>query len=365
MGKIGEVTMKKTGVSEIVFVKNFRSQILNNERDMAIYLPPDYKENSNKRYSVLYMHDGQNLFTDIESGSNDKWKVKETTDKLISENKIEDIIIVGIYNIPDRISEYTDSYMDKYKAGGKGADYARFVVSEVKPYIDSNYRTLKNRENTAIAGSSLGGLISFYIGWNYTETFKKIGAISSSFWWDSNNMQKQVESYKGVKKDLGIWIDVGNAEENSDRNNNGIIDMVDDARDMVYTLNEKGFGTHKDVMYFEATEGMHNETSWADRFYQILLFMFSKEKNITPKSLEVEGHDNIALHTKMNMYLNPVVTYSNGLKQTLLDASFNNKNKDVIKLDFKGFIIPLKEGKAEVSAEGLGLSVKKVINVVK
>lgn len=365
MGKIGEVAMNKTGVSEIVFVKNFKSQILNNERDMAIYLPPDYKENIDKSYPVLYMHDGQNLFTGIEGGSNDKWKVQETADKLILENKVEDIIIVGIYNTPDRISEYTESYMDKYNAGGKGEDYSRFVASEVKPYIDSNFRTLKDRENTAIAGSSLGGLISFYIGWNYPEIFKKIGAISSSFWWDSNNMQKHIESYKGVKKDLSIWIDVGNAEENSDRNHNGIIDMVDDARDMVYALNKKGFITHKDVMYYEATSGEHNEASWADRFDQVLLYMFSKEKCISPKALEAEGVNSISLNTKNIMYLNPVVTYSNGLKQTLLNASFNNKNEDVIKLDSKGFIIPLKEGKAEVSAQGLGLSVEKIINVVK
>lgn len=364
MGKAGEASMNKREASEIVFINNFKSKILNNERDIAIYLPPDYK-NINKRYPVLYMHDGQNLFTCIDGGSNEKWRVQETTDKLILENKIEEVIIVGIYNTEDRISEYTDSYMDKYKAGGKGADYSRFVATEVKPYIDNNFRTLKDRENTAIAGSSLGGLISFYIGWNYPETFKKIGAISSSFWWASNKMQKQVEAYNGVKKELNIWIDAGNAEENSDRNNNGIIDMVDDARDMVYALIKKGFTLYKDVMYYEATSGMHNEASWADRLDQILLYMFSKEKSPTHKALEAEGLDNISINTKDAMYLNAVVTYSNGLKQTLLDVRFSTENKDIIKLDSKGFIIPLKEGKAEVSADGLGLSAKKIINIKK
>lgn len=360
--KKGEPEVKQRGASELVFIKNFKSNILNNERNIAVYLPPDYKENSGKKYPVLYMHDGQNLFTEESSGSKAKWKVRETADKLINENKIEDIIIVGIYNTPDRIDEYTQSYTEKYK-GGKGKDYARFVVEEVKPYIDSNYRTLKDRENTGIAGSSLGGLISLYMGWNYPETFKKIGAISPSFWWDSGIMQKEIEAYKGEKKDLNIWIDAGNAEETDDRNNNGIIDMVDDAREMVSALNKKDFITQRDVMFYEVTAGMHNEDSWAERFDQVLLYMFSKEKDAKPQALSAEGWDITRLSQNRIRYLNPVVTYSNGLKQTLLNASFNSSAEDIIKVDEKGFITPLKEGNVEVSVSGLGLSSKKVIRV--
>lgn len=268
--------MDKIGTSELTYINNFKSNTLNNERTIIVYLPSGYKENTNKRYPVLYMHDGQNLFTEVSEGSSDKWRVKETTDSLIRENKIEDIIIVGIYNNSDRISEYTQSYMEKYNAGGKGKDYCRFIVEELKPYIDNSFRTLKDRENTAIAGSSLGGLISFYMGWNYSDTFKKVGAISPSFWWNSCEILKEVEDFTGSRKDLNIWIDAGSAEDTSDRNNNGVIDMVDDARDMVYALSRKGYTIHKDLMYYEVLGGLHNEEAWAKRFDQVLIYMFEK-----------------------------------------------------------------------------------------
>lgn len=269
--------MGKIEHSQMIFEK-IKSVVLNNERDVAVYLPAHYKENTETKYPVLYMHDGQNLFTEIAEGSSAKWKVRETADSLIKANKIEDIIIVGIYNSPDRISEYTQNYMEKYNAGGKGKEYARFIVEELKPYIDRNYSTLSGRENTAIAGSSLGGLISFYIAWNYPEVFEKAGAISPSFWWDNCSIIKEVEKYNGQKKDLNIWIDAGDAEEENDRNNNGIIDMVDDARDMVSILKKKGFTLNKDVIYREIVGGKHNEEAWAMRFNQVLLYMFDKEK---------------------------------------------------------------------------------------
>jgi predicted alpha/beta superfamily hydrolase len=265
--------------------ERIKSVVLDNERNIAVYLPPHYKESSEKKYPVLYMHDGQNLFTEIAEGSCTKWRVKETADRHINDNRIEDIIIVGIYNSPDRISEYTPSYMEKYNAGGKGKEYTRFIVEELKPYIDKNYRTLSDRENTAVAGSSLGGLISFYIAWNYPEIFEKVGAISPSFWWDNCSIIKEVENYSGQKKDLNIWIDAGDAEEENDRNNNGIIDMVDDARDMVAVLKEKGFITNKDVVYREVEGGKHNEEAWAKRLNQVFLYMFGKVKGSKLKGL--------------------------------------------------------------------------------
>lgn len=360
----GENELQNSNASQLIFIENFKSNILNNERNIAVYLPPNYEKNSEKKYPVLYMHDGQNLFTEENSGSTVKWMVRETADKLINENKIEDIIIVGIYNTPDRIDEYTQSYTEKFK-GGRGRDYARFVIEEVKSYIDSRYRTLKDRENTGIAGSSLGGLISFYMGWNYPEIFKSIGAISPSFWWDSGIMQKEVEAYQGEKKNLNIWIDAGNAEESNDRNNNGIIDMVDDARDMVSVLNKKGYTTHKDVMFYEVTGGMHNEDYWAERFDQVLLYMFGKEKDAEPKTLVVEDSNVSKLSENRPKYLNSIVTYNNGLKQTLLNVNFSSNTEDILKVDEKGFKTPVSEGEAEVIVNGLGLSCKKVVKVEK
>jgi hypothetical protein len=132
---------------------------------------------------------------------------------------------------------------------------------------------------------------------------------------------------------------------------------------MVSVLNKKGFTTHKDVMFYEVTAGLHNENCWAERFDQVLLYMFGKEKNVKPQALTAEGWDMIRLSQNTIRYLNPVATYSNGLKQTLLNASFKNSAEDVLKIDEKGLITPLKEGNVEVSVSGLGLSSKKAIRI--
>src|SRR6478672_11960066 len=120
---------------------NFHSKILNNDRELIVYLPPDYEKNKRQRYSVFYMHDGQNLFDGATSFiPGQEWRVDETAQRLIDAGTIEPLIIVGIYNTKDRIDEYTAAADEKYKKGGKADLYGRMLVEELKPFIDSRYR---------------------------------------------------------------------------------------------------------------------------------------------------------------------------------------------------------------------------------
>ena len=120
------------------------------------------------------------------------WRVDETVMKLIKQKKIKEIIVVGIYNSPDRLDEY--SWTEK------GQNYLKFIVTELKPFIDSSYKTLSDKDNTAIMGSSMGGLISFYAGWNYPDIFSMAGCMSSSFYYNNDRSIRQVEEYTGLKK---------------------------------------------------------------------------------------------------------------------------------------------------------------------
>ena len=135
-------------------------------RDIIVWLPLDYETEPTRRYAVLYMHDGQNIIDPRTSAFGVDWQADETADSLIRSVKIVPFIIVGIYNTADRTAEYSPTR--------KGAAYGDFLIRTVKPMIDRNYRTLPDREHTAVACSSMGGLISFMLVWEHPEVFSKV-----------------------------------------------------------------------------------------------------------------------------------------------------------------------------------------------
>lgn len=148
---------------------------LNRYRRIWIYLPEKYKT-SKKRYPVLYMHDGQNLFDNATSYSGE-WEVDETLDSMPNA-----CIVVGIDNGSLlRMNEYNPNDTDLY-GKGEGNSYLEFLVKTLKPFIDKSFRTLRSRKYTITAGSSMGGLISFYAGILYPRVFGGIGIFSPSFW---------------------------------------------------------------------------------------------------------------------------------------------------------------------------------------
>ncbi|MBP6287015.1 MAG: hypothetical protein KTQ13_04490 [Ferruginibacter sp.] len=151
---------------------------LNRTRRIWLYLPEDYAK-SKKRYPVLYMHDGQNLF-DESTAAFGEWGVDETLDSMISKGRAA-CIVVGIENGPQRVNEYNPYETERF-GNGEGDVYLDFIAETLKPYMDKQYRTLPSREHTLIAGSSVGGLISYYAMLRRPDVFGKAGIFSPSFW---------------------------------------------------------------------------------------------------------------------------------------------------------------------------------------
>ncbi|MFZ1529287.1 MAG: alpha/beta hydrolase-fold protein [Ferruginibacter sp.] len=151
---------------------------LNSKRRIWIYLPEGYK-GSKKHYPVLYMHDGQNIFDEYSAGYGE-WGVDECLDSLFKKN-VPACIVVGIDNGPERMNEYNPFDNERF-GKGKGEDYVEFLVKTLKPYIDGHYRTLASKDNTMLAGSSMGGLISYYAALKYPAVFGKAGIFSPAFW---------------------------------------------------------------------------------------------------------------------------------------------------------------------------------------
>src|SRR5947209_8068748 len=150
-------------------------------RPITIYLPPGY-ERGEARYPVLYMHDGQNLFEPERAFiPGQHWRLDEAADAAINARAAEPMILVGVdHGGPARIDEYTPTRDESRQAGGKAAEYAQMLIEELKPLIDSRYRT--HPDDTTTGGSSLGGLVSLYLGLTHPKVFRKVGAMSPSVW---------------------------------------------------------------------------------------------------------------------------------------------------------------------------------------
>jgi predicted alpha/beta superfamily hydrolase len=251
---------------------DFAASKLDNKRTVLVHLPPGYKNDEERRYPVLYMHDGQNLFDAGSSFIGVEWNVDETVSRMVDAGQIDPLIVVGIYNTSDRVFEYTPA-PDPAKGGGGASLYADFIVNDVKPFIDSNYRTLPDRAHTGVMGSSLGGLVSLYLGWSRPDVFSRVAAMSTTYWWANNDIIRMVEEAdppEGIK----VWIDIGTAEDQTDRDGDGVPDIMALHRRMRDVLMEKGFELSRNLAYVEDDGAVHNERAWAARFPRALGFLF-------------------------------------------------------------------------------------------
>ena len=249
----------------------FHSRFLRADRDVLVWLPPGYDANGRRRYPVLYLQDGQNLF-DGATGfiAGQEWRMDETATDLITRGAIAPLIIVGIDNTNDRIEEYTPTKATSGIAQGRGGDaglYGQMLTSEMKPYIDRHYRTLPDAAHTGLGGSSLGGLLSLYLGLQYPKIFGRIACVSASAWWDDRVIVRQVRALP-AKLPLRVWLDIGSAED---------ADSIAAVRDLRDALAAKGWAPGKNFHYSEAPGAQHNEAAWAERVGPLLTFLFPKE----------------------------------------------------------------------------------------
>jgi predicted alpha/beta superfamily hydrolase len=185
--------------------ERFRSRFRVAERDILVYLPPGYDEDTSTRYPVLYMHDGQNLF-DSATAFSQEWGVDETAERLIASGEIQPLIVVAIGNGSDaRIHEYTPTRDRKEGVGGRAHPYGRMLVEEIKPFIDGEYRTLTDATNTGLAGSSLGALVTMFLGLKYPSIFWRLAVLSPSVWWDERYILRRIQQVS-TKPPSRIWL---------------------------------------------------------------------------------------------------------------------------------------------------------------
>src|SRR5437867_4615585 len=223
----------------------FPSRILGNRRDVLVYLPPGYRRFSRKRYPVLYLHDGQNVFDAATSFSGVEWGVDETAERLIRQKLIEPLIIVAIANMgEERVHEYapTRGVIDakakrKKRSRGLARLYGHFLMDELKPNIDRKYRTKPGAEFTGLGGSSLGGLVTLAIGILYPRAFSRLIVMSPSIWWDDFALYLLVDSIE-QKPPLKIWLDTGTAEPGWEQ-----------ARELRDRLDAKGWRIFDEIEY--------------------------------------------------------------------------------------------------------------------
>lgn len=232
-----------------------------NDRDVVVWLPPGYDTDKKKRYPVLYMHDGQNVFDPVTSSFGVDWSIDETADALIKKHAIQPLIVVGIYNTPDRMREYVP--------GEKGTAYMNFVVKTVKPLIDSTYRTLPDRDHTMVGGSSAGGLISFMLTWEHPEVFSKAICMSPAFRFRDFDYVKTVRETKG-KKHVFFYIDNGGV---------GLETQLQPGIDeMLAQLRASGYKEGKDFVFISEPSAKHFEADWAKRFPKALTIVSGNGK---------------------------------------------------------------------------------------
>ena len=255
--------------------RRFRSHALKNSRDVVVWLPPGYGK-TRQRHPVVYFQDGQNIFDARTAFLGNAWHAGRTAAELIRAGEIAAPIMVGVYNTgPARIHEYTPTraefpdWADEktvLRSRGEAKRYARFVVNEIKPFIDSHYLTLPGRRHTAVVGSSMGGLAALYFALWHPRTFGLVGALSPSIWWDSPVV---VRDFSALRKKPGIrlWLDMGTAEPGWE--------AVQQLRD---ALVARGWKVGDDLHYAEVAGADHSEKAWAKRTGPLLKFFLGREK---------------------------------------------------------------------------------------
>ncbi len=249
---------RKGIVGSVKYHEDFASAFLRRKRTLVVWLPPSYTADCDQRYPVLYAHDGQNLFDPATAFAGVDWRLDETATRLMKQGKMQETIIVGLYNTRARLQEYADTKF--------GRSYMRHILEEVKPFIDTTYRTHPGREHTGVMGSSMGGLISLYLIWRHSNVFSKAACLSTSLSWQKRAVLQMIEQDPDPPRDIKIYFDHG-----------GLGDEGAHACDY-HHLREiflrQGYKPHREFHYYFDKNGDHSERSWARRARRPLLFLF-------------------------------------------------------------------------------------------
>ena len=264
---------------------------LNKSRKIWLYLPPDYNTTT-KRYPVLYMADGQNLF-DNKTSFSGEWQVDETLNSLFNQGDYG-AIVVGIDNgASDRLNEYSPWVNTQYNAGGKGNAYMQFVAETLKPYIDSNFRTQPEPEFNALLGSSMGALISVYGACKFSSKFEKIGVFSPAFWFSLSDLNTYISTNTNSIDNLRLYFVAGQNESTT---------MVSNINTIKNNLISKGVSNSEVFTKFDSY-GTHTESYWKGEFGAAYKWLFSKT-NLSTKEISNQSNFEIQQLTNGEIWIN-------------------------------------------------------------
>ncbi|MEM1009688.1 MAG: alpha/beta hydrolase-fold protein, partial [Myxococcota bacterium] len=235
-------------------------------RDVLVWLPPNYQAQTQQRYPVLYMHDGQNLFDPTTSYVGIDWEIDQCIQQLTTEQRIQTPIVVALQNTSDRLEEYAPT--------PKGYAYMDFIVQHVKPFVDQRYRTLPRREHTATMGSSMGGLAAFLLAWCHDQTFSKAACLSPVFLNEHDpqvDVCQWVDDFEGTRKDIQLYIDNGEKDVE--------YKLMPGCKRMLKNLQKRGYQIGRELEWFLDQDAHHHEGAWAARAWRPISFLFPRTSN--------------------------------------------------------------------------------------
>ncbi|MBK6994801.1 MAG: esterase family protein [Lewinellaceae bacterium] len=257
----------------------FKSQALDREVVYDAYLPASYDPTTGQQYPLVLFNDGQDL---------PRMHFANVLEKLETDKKIPPFIAIGIYTSERRIREYGTARQADYKGRGDLAPkYTHFIVEELMPHLREQFSVSLLAKDTAFAGFSLGGLSAMDIAWAHPEVFGAAGVFSGSHWWRSSAVRPDdpdadrimhdiVQKVTKFDKNQRFWFQCGTLDEEEDRNNNGIIDSIDDTLDLIRALHEKGI-PEKNIRYLEIENGRHEPGTWREAMPDFLWWLLAKK----------------------------------------------------------------------------------------
>ncbi len=264
---------------------SYFSKSLSRNVKFRLMAPGNYR-NAKERFSVLLMNDGQDFKA---------MNLEKTISSAYLNNKLKPFVYVGIETNENRIHEYGTAITGDFKGRGKKAkQYSKFIIEEFIPFLKGEFKVSHDPKNWVYTGMSLGGLSAFDIVFNHAQYFSKVGVFSGSFWWRKKAYVKKdladrsriiLEVIKNGKyhPHLKFWLQVGTLDENADRNNNGIIDAIDDTKDVIKELISIGYSHPKDITYVEVENGRHDLLTWGKLFPEFIIWAFEKDVVTTLK----------------------------------------------------------------------------------
>lgn len=259
-----------------------RSKRLKRKVRVDLYLPADF--DGLRTYKSLLLNDGQDM---------KQLRLSETLTKRYELPENRDVVVVAVH-AGDRLNEYGTAGIPDYAGRGwKAKTYANFIVYKLLPYLRKHYGFFSDHQTSVAAGFSLGGLSAMDMAWRHPEAFMKTGVFSGSFWWrssqpderypDADRIMHYLVGAGSFKPGMKFWFQAGTKDEECDRNNNGVIDAIDDTLDLISVLKAKGY-TSKDVAYLEVEDGEHNYDTWSEVFPEFLAWAFPMSARVRKKS---------------------------------------------------------------------------------